>query len=402
MLTEHIGGLEPKGCLKSGEFYSKTKEGVLKGEYLLERNPHICASEHVVLCGSDNELLKKYCGHLANIVMINGCDVVDARLNGSDKDGDLILVLKNNIILEGVDKKRPFVVDMDDKVVAKAEDFSLENRIKSTLLSMDNRIGEYSNVSTGYHNKCPKTLEQKLKYEQFINLVSILNGKEIDFAKCGVRFNLPRYIAKYSKPLPYFMKYAGRYYRTLNKFNRSQSNMNRLCWAIEKWGKKIRFKRKFDDFDYNIMADSSIPWDDEKYEKIESLYLEFLKEVKELQKQNSMTRYYENYENYYGDLTKEEIMNTSINWKYYYSSYQKKAKEITQNQQELANYAVRLCYEKYRSRDKKFIWVIAKEGIIKNLKQKEIELPIEDENGEYEYLGRRYKLSRYRGDVVAK
>jgi hypothetical protein len=399
MLAEHIGGLKPKGCLENGKFYSKNIESICNGEHLIERNPHLCASEHVILEGTDNELLQKYCGHLANIVMINGYDVIDARLNGSDKDGDLSIVVDNSIMKMGVDRNRPFVIDIEDKATAKADKFVLENKIKSIILSMDNRIGEYSNVATGYHNKSPKSLEQKKKYEGFIDLVSILNAKEIDYAKCGVRFNLPRYIAKYAKPLPYFMKYAGKYYRELKKFNKSQSNMNRLCWFIEKWSKEIRFKRKYRDFDYNIMIDDTIPWDEEKFSKIEELYLQYHNEIKELQKQNAMNQNSENYENYYGDMSKEEIINTNINWQYYYDKYAKMAKIICPNKNELANYAVKLCYEKYNTRNKKFIWVIAGQGVVSNLKQENILLPIENDEG-IEYLGKKYVLTEVSNIVV--
>jgi hypothetical protein len=86
MLAEFIAGLEPVGCLKSGEFFSQGIDGVCEGEHLIERNPHIAHSEHVILNGAYNDIINKYCKNLYNTVMINGYDVIDARLNGSDKD----------------------------------------------------------------------------------------------------------------------------------------------------------------------------------------------------------------------------------------------------------------------------------------------------------------------------
>lgn len=58
-------------------------------------------------------------------------------------------------------------------------------------------IGEVSNCATSYHNKTPKTAEQKQKYESYIDLLSVVNGKSIDYAKTGVLFKIPRHIAKY-------------------------------------------------------------------------------------------------------------------------------------------------------------------------------------------------------------
>ena len=82
MLTEHIGGLEPKGILKAGEMYSKAHEG----EYILNRNPHICKSEHVILNAVNNEVTKKWFSHIEGCCMINGYDITAPRLNGADMD----------------------------------------------------------------------------------------------------------------------------------------------------------------------------------------------------------------------------------------------------------------------------------------------------------------------------
>lgn len=84
MLMEHAGGLEPKGCLKSDEFFSFNRFGTLKGEYLIERNPHICKSEHTILKGVTNDLIEQYCSHLSNICMVNCLSLTPQRLNGAD------------------------------------------------------------------------------------------------------------------------------------------------------------------------------------------------------------------------------------------------------------------------------------------------------------------------------
>ena len=84
MLMEHIGGLKPRGCLAADEFYSHDKHGAIIGERLIERNPHICRSEHVILRGTQNELINTYCAHLDNVCMINGYSITAQRLNGAD------------------------------------------------------------------------------------------------------------------------------------------------------------------------------------------------------------------------------------------------------------------------------------------------------------------------------
>lgn len=84
MLLEHIGGLETVGCLESNEFYSHDRNGSILGERLIERNPHICRSEHVILNGVENEQINTYCAHLDNVLMINSKSIIPQRLNGAD------------------------------------------------------------------------------------------------------------------------------------------------------------------------------------------------------------------------------------------------------------------------------------------------------------------------------
>lgn len=174
------------------------------------------------------------------------------------------------------------------------------------------------------------------------------------------------------------MKYASEYYGKQKKFLRSYSNMNRLCWEIEKWQSSIRFKHKYSDFDYTVMINRSILPDENKIAAIEKIYLEFCKDMKQLK------------------LDEKEICLTNrdfrINWEYYYNLYRKKCLEICVKACELANISVYLCYEKYPKKSKKFIWQIAGDGIIQNLTQQNICLPIEDIHGEHEYLGRKYNL----------
>lgn len=86
MLMEHIGGLPLHGCLESDEFFSFNREGEFEGEYLIERNPHICKSEHTILKAVNNDLTRQYCSHLVNVAMLNSKSITAQRLNGSDFD----------------------------------------------------------------------------------------------------------------------------------------------------------------------------------------------------------------------------------------------------------------------------------------------------------------------------
>jgi hypothetical protein len=83
-LVEHIGKLPIVGILDSDEFWTQSKYKYYEGEYLIERNPHICSAEHVILRQSNREELWNWCGHLQNVCMINIRGITTARLNGAD------------------------------------------------------------------------------------------------------------------------------------------------------------------------------------------------------------------------------------------------------------------------------------------------------------------------------
>jgi hypothetical protein len=176
MLMQYAGGMEVVGCLGKDEFYAY---GLDNKEYLIDRNPHICRSEHAVLTNKRNEYVEKYCGHLENVCMLNGYDITMKRLNGCDTDGDLVFVTDNDVMLKGVIRGLPIVIDIDDKITALDIPYDSENIINYVLMSLDSRIGEISNVATCYLNKQTKKPEQIKRYDDYVCLLSVVNGKEI-------------------------------------------------------------------------------------------------------------------------------------------------------------------------------------------------------------------------------
>ncbi|MBC8531937.1 RNA dependent RNA polymerase [Gehongia tenuis] len=389
MLMEHIGGLPLRGCLPADRFYAAN---LPPGEYLVERNPHICRSEHVILRASEDPAAEKYFGHLANVCMVSSHSIVPQRLNGADFDGDLVLVADSPIMLEGVDRKAIAVLDTEDKITSEAAKDTAENKLTIIKRTMKNMIGENSNCATAYHNKTPKTAIQRQRYESYIDLISIITGKSIDYAKTGVLFLIPRHISKFGKPLPYFMKYAGPSYKN-QKLSRSLSNMNRLCWQLEKWDKELRFCPPSAPFDHTLMLDESVSISPERFAAVEEIYLEFCKEVRSLGREQAMIQNYDRYQNELeGRISREDARSFSMNWKYYYDLYRTRCAAVCPNEQELANIAVTLCYDKYPKRNKRFLWAVAGNGVVENIKPVSLELPERDPNGPHTYLGRRYKL----------
>ena len=407
MMLEWIGGNKnPEGSLEFDEFWSCGYQN--NKEYLIERNPHICKSEHLVLRNKKNEMIEKYCSHLVNTCMLNCKSLSPQRMNGADYDGDLVLLIDEPIMLNGVDKDCAIVLNLDEKMTALAEDVTKENIANLIERTMVSLIGEASNCATCYHNKPYKTQETKTRYEKNVDILSIVNSFAIDFAKTGFIMQIPFEVAKYSKPYPYFMRYVSDYYDNLYnsmeeskssyRFQKSKSsNMNNLCKIVEKWhNKEIKWKRH-DGFDYSIMMDDSIPIDMEKVEKINVVYKDFKKAVHNEFELNRKCHNYDRYKNELAAYTKDEADAYFLHFDDIYNKYKKICESICSNKKELANIAVYVCYVLDSKKNmNKFIWAITSEGILENIKQQDINIPIRCDKGRNEYLGKRYKMTPLR------
>ena len=93
---------------------------------------------------------------------------------------------------KGVHPEKPIVIDIEDKITSLAEEDNMENRLALIKRTMNSLIGETSNCATGYLNKAPKNAEQKKKYEEYVDLLSIINRK-------GDKQNLSPHMVTYGK-----------------------------------------------------------------------------------------------------------------------------------------------------------------------------------------------------------
>ena len=392
---EHVGGLEVKGCLGAQQMWTKGRIGYEVGkQYLITRNPHITSSEHDVVVMESNEVIEKYLGHLENVCMIDMYSPHMNRLNGCDFDGDILFVLDEPVMISGVDMSVPVVMDVDDKITILPQDYNEENICELILHNLDNRIGEYSNYATCYHNKMKKTEKTRKIHEDYIATLSVMTGKEIDAAKCGIRFNLPRQISKYARPLPYFMQFAGDYYKILKEFNKYRSNMNSMCFDIERWENTKKTRRTTDDFDYHIMIDDSVEVDDDTLEKVEEIYLDFNKTIRRLLLEKSKCKDWEKNKEWikkYMAINKKQAMAFDVNWNYYYDMYKDKLLSITRNKALLVNCLVKLTYERYPRSTKKILWSVAGDWVVGNIKVVNEQLLVRDPDGDISILGENYR-----------
>lgn len=210
------------------------------------------------------------------------------------------------------------------------------------------------------------------------------------YAKTGVLYPMPRIISKFGRPLPYFMRYRSPYYAR-QKLARAPSNMNRLCWELERWERGIRWK-KDGRFDWHLMYDDSVTYTDEQFDAVEKIFLEFCAEVARMQKYQALVRKYQA-RDVREKYTRAEAASYIADWDSLYQRYRSICRTVCPDERVLANIGVILTYVKYKSRGKKFPWVVAPEGLIQNIRPKELMyIPAQCDDGGFTYLGKPYRL----------
>ncbi|QWU13388.1 hypothetical protein SAMN04487895_10354 [Paenibacillus sophorae] len=424
---EYAAGLEVKGCLNAGEFYAKT---VPLGKCASFRSPLVDPSEVNIVDIVENELTNKYLSHFANhdICMINMYDLTLPQQGGMDEDGDAVMLCYEKEIIDSkIDL--PIVVDTEDKVSVKPVIYNDENILDYELKSRDSRIGEITNIATSILNKHTENEEWKKINAEHIALLRILQGKEIDYVKTGVRLYIPKYLHKYKDVIPYFQLYL--YPKKLKKYKEIQernkkieadnekailvsqkrgkvnpipkvkiptnayhspSPMNELCDFICKWeSKNVKWNnRSFIDKELLINNDADLSNNDLR-EQIRNIYDSFnekyKKEMDKIREEKLNNR--RHLQNFYTRYNKIDKI---------FDSYKIELEKIGDNIETIANYLIDLSYETI-SANKVLCWSLFGNIIVDNLRkntsnQKEMVIvkAERDDKDTYEFLGKFYKL----------
>lgn len=398
---EYAAGMEPKGCLNAKEFYCDT---IPKGKALSFRSPLVCPSEVNDINIVENDVTNKWFSHFKNqdVVMLNMYDLSAPQQGGMDEDGDAVMLCFDKVIVDSKINK-PIIIDIEDKATAKIKKYTKENITDYEINSRDNRIGEITNVATSIINSYTEDPDYIKQNEDNISLLRIFQGKEIDFQKTGLRWQMNKHLRKYLKKLPFFLLYnypkkMNTYYKLKrrNKFvedkkdkielntYHSPSPMNELADYIETWEKKnIIWDREVVDTRC-VILNNKLELDDKKIIKnTKHLVNEFADKWKKALDEKSSSQTEEDY----------NCFDILIN------KYKKKLSDtIPYNEEVIANYVIKVSYSNL-SISKALAWKGYGDYIINNLKNNTpiskrtriIETPYKTECS-YEYLGKYYEL----------
>jgi hypothetical protein len=450
-LLEHLfsygKGFEyvPKGLLKENEFYSNywNKKGV--SEVVGFRAPMTVYNNIRKMNLVNSQEMERWYEHLNNVYIVNTFDLTLAAMNGADQDGDTLLTTDNPVIRKVFNNDKVIICDQKtaDKEVTTRDSF-----IQADKNGFGNKIGSITNKGTSLYEILTQYKEGSREYSEILKRIRcIQKGQqdEIDKMKGIKARDLPKgwfdkkvwdimegddeltidYKTNQKKLVadkkPYFFIYNYEYlmnkfkdYRRkaeshcIFRFNKSlkevlarkdgddeeeqfihnyysnmpismsNSTMNRICWRVEE---QFSLPTKKDNkYDYNILKSNS-NYDKNTYDKLLKLYEEHNVDMQMFKKISSTE-----------NLEKDEIQEAR---NAFVEKFKEEALSICNNLEELTNIAIDICYEKYKSRTKQFVWDIAGEQIIKNLLKKNdnlIHIPVQDESGAIEFRGERFTI----------
>lgn len=433
--AQHALKLPVTGLLKENEYYSNywLKQGITQVDAC--RSPMTHYSEHNILNFKKNGETQFYFGHLDSGIVINiwGDDCM--RFADADFDGDILMTTNNEYFIKGVeDNLLPITYS---KQSAPKEKICFDSCVKADFSSFDTKIGVITNYSTSLYSLEAKHANNKEKLEEIQTRIKILRreqGNQIDKAK-GVQITgFPTHWVKWSKvdiekdtpeeiesknfnndiiieKKPYFMTYVypalkkelKEWLKNMDTYSKkvfgcsvdelviknektedeikflknyeryvpvdlTSCVMNKLSFIMEKEVINLKkWKAKKEDVDW-ILLDKNIKIDESKLVKVKRLYKEYQVDKKN-KKELEQAFHHEDFMS--NGLEKEELI-------------EKMLKVVSD--EELVNYCVHLD-------NKSFVWEAKLDNLINiifNNRQKEVWIPIEDENGEYQYLNKRY------------
>lgn len=169
-------------------------------------------------------------------------------------------------------------------------------------------------------------------------------------------------------------------YNKFNPFIETACVMNNICRFMEKSVEmiKINANKRSPEYIFEILFNKNIEITQEQIDEMEKVF-------KRYRKSRSLTnRLGDNVIENDGIMTKEDFV--AFDYDY-----------ISDDIQKLANLAVYVNYYMYPTSPKNFCWDIFPTGIILNIydnSDKNFTIPLRNENGDIEYMGKKYKRER--------
>lgn len=446
-LCQHIFGLTVTGLLKSGEIYNAywCSKGI--DSLACFRAPMTCHNNIRLVHPHRSEDADYWYQHMKTCTLFNSWDTAAHALNGMDKDGDLVMLTDNKVL---VDKLKVLPALMCVQRKAKKKIVSEEDSIQANIDSFGDDIGKTTNWITSMFDVQAQFQKGSKEYEELdyrIKCGQLFQQNAIDKAKGIIAKPMPRewhdrhsvnmiedadtrrfYQKLVADKKPYFMRiiYPAlmkqyntyikntnknamrefqmtvdelmeipvseqterqkdfiRYYHSRMPVGNNDCVMNRIC---------RRFEREFDGYLGRHNADTEFDYtimkSDAEYSRsqfnaISKLYESYNKRLRNY----AVFASYERVDEYDTFSRMLEMRNEFI---------QECTKECP-DRFALCNIVLDICYQK--SSTKRFAWEMCGDEIIQNLLKRNggiISYPTLDVDGDITFGGNRFTVMKYR------
>lgn len=257
-LAQYAFGLDITGLIPVHTVYNRYWQEKQKQECLLVRNPAIYKETVIASVANEKlnnwEEIKNWFQYQQTGVVLSIHDSSLQKMQSADTDGDHCCCFFQQDILDSI-KEHPsntviFHQLDEEKTAEQAALNNVDACIESDILGYSNDIGSIVNATTKIIAQITddKTEEEKQKLWEWVCILSILDCLTIDFAKHGVKAEVPTNIALFLSGIskPWFQKYKDNdednentFLKKINaelsktekkeKYVYTDSTMNRIC-----------------------------------------------------------------------------------------------------------------------------------------------------------------------------
>lgn len=243
-LCQHIFGLEVTGLLEAGEIYNKYWTDTDSEFLACFRAPMTAHNNVRKVRVNRSERARYWYKYMQTCTILNSWDTITAALNGADKDGDLVLLTDNRVLVDNL-RELPALMCVqrraEKKVVTEGD------IIQSNINSFGDEIGKITNRITAMFEVQSHFDKGSREYEILdyrIKCGQLYQQNSIDKAKGIIAKPMPRewydrhyalsiedpetrelYLSILASKKPYFMRYI--YPDLMKQYNTYIKNTNK-------------------------------------------------------------------------------------------------------------------------------------------------------------------------------
>lgn len=442
-LCQHTFGLEVTGLLKAGEIYNRYWSQVGAERLACFRAPMTCHNNIRLVHPHNSEEASYWYQYMTTCTLFNSWDTAAHALNGMDKDGDLVMLTDNHVLVDNL-RVLPALMCVqrkaDKKIVSEAD------AIRANIDSFGDDIGKTTNWITSMFDVQAQFDRGSREYKELdyrIKCGQLFQQNAIDKAKGIIAKPMPRewhdrhsvniiedadkkrfYQRLVADKKPYFMRliYPAlmkqyntyikntnknamrefqmtvdelmeipqsrltdrqkdflRYYRSRMPVGTNDCVMNRIC---------RRFECEFDGYlgrhNADVEFDYTVMKSGAEYSK--SQYNTIMKLYENYNKRLRSYAVFANYER----VDEYDTFSRMLEMK---NEFIQECTRVCQNRFALCDIVLDICYQ--RSSTKRFAWEMCGDEIIENLLARNgdaISYPTLDGNGDIQFGGNRFSM----------